>query len=122
VVVPGRTPLPEIEAVLETRVLAAENYALPREAERVAFDADRVPRPLIVRRRGRGDRMVAFGGAERRVKSLLIEAKVPRWERDRVPIIQGGGELLWISGIRRSMVAPVTAATTRVLELALARS
>jgi tRNA(Ile)-lysidine synthase len=122
VVVPGRTALPEIAATLEARVLSAENYQLPRDTYRAAFDAEGVRASLVVRRRRRGDRVVAFGGGERRVKSLFIGAKVPRWERDRVPIIEIRGEVIWITGIRRGATAPVTPATTRVLELTLVRT
>src|SRR2546427_4345794 len=31
-------------------------------------------------------RFTPFGGVERKLKDFLIDAKVPRWERDRVPI------------------------------------
>jgi tRNA(Ile)-lysidine synthase len=119
VVVPGPTPLPEIDARLEARVVSAAGYRLPTDPDRVAFDADRLSGPLVVRRRRGGDRVMAFGGGERRVKSLLIDAKVPRWKRDGVPIVEAGGEVIWIAGIRRGAAAPVTAATQHVLELAL---
>jgi hypothetical protein len=36
-----------------------------------------------------------------------------------VPIVEAGGEVIWIAGIRRGAAAPVTAATQYVLELAL---
>ncbi len=53
------------------------------------------------------------------MKSLLIDAKVPRWERDRVPVVEADGRILWVAGVRRGAAAPVTARTLRVLELAL---
>ena len=68
---------------------------------------------------GRFDRFVPFGGAERRLKTLLIDAKVPRWDRSRVPVIEAGGVIIWIGHLRRSATARVTARTRRVLELAL---
>src|SRR5438309_8035477 len=117
--VPRRTELPEIGQALEARLVGADAYAVPREPSRVAFDADDLPSPLIVRARRRGERFVAFGGAERRLKTLLIEAKVPRWERGRVPVIEAGGMIVWVGHLRRSAAARVTARTKRVLELAL---
>jgi tRNA(Ile)-lysidine synthase len=117
--VPGRTELPEIGQALEARLVGADAYAVPREPSRVAFDADDLPSPLIVRARRRGERFVAFGGAERRLKTLLIEAKVPRWERGRVPVIEAGGTIIWVGHLRRSAAARVTARTRRVLELSL---
>jgi tRNA(Ile)-lysidine synthase len=119
VTVPGRTELPEIGQALEARLVGADAYAIPREASRVAFDADDLATPLVVRARRRGERFVAFGGAERRLKTLLIEAKVPRWDRDRVPVVVAGGTIVWIGGLRRGAAGRVTARTRRVLELAL---
>jgi len=119
VAVPGRTELPEIGQALEARLVGADAYAIPREPGRVAFDADELATPLVVRARRRGERFVAFGGAERRLKTLLIEAKVPRWDRSRVPVIEAGGTIVWIGRLRRGAAGRVTARTRRVLELAL---
>jgi tRNA(Ile)-lysidine synthase len=119
VAVPGRTELPEIGQALEVRLVGADAYAIPREPGRVAFDADELATPLVVRPRRRGERFVAFGGAERRLKTLLIEAKVPRWDRGRVPVIEAGGTIVWIGHLRRGAAGRVTARTRRVLELAL---
>jgi tRNA(Ile)-lysidine synthase len=119
VVVPGRTELPEIGQALEARLVGADAYAITREPSRVAFDADELPAPLVVRARRRGERFVAFGGSERRLKSLLIEAKVPRWDRARVPVVEAGGTIVWVGHLRRGAAGRVTARTRRVLELAL---
>ena len=119
VAVPGRTELSEIGQALEARLVGADAYAIPREPGRVAFDADELATPLVVRPRRRGERFVAFGGAERRLKTLLIEAKVPRWDRGRVPVIEAGGTIVWIGRLRRGAAGRVTARTRRVLELAL---
>ena len=117
--VPGRVELPEIGRAIEARVCPAAGYALPRAAARVAFDAAGLPRTLTVRPRRRGDRFQAFGGGERRLKLFLIDAKVPRWERDRLPLLAAGDEIVWVAGLRRGAVAPVTAATRDIVELEL---
>ena len=97
--VPGRVALPEIGRALEARLLPAAGYVLPRSADCVAFDAAGCPRSLLVRGRRRGDRFVAFGAGERRLKSLLIDA-----------------------GVRRAAAAPLMAATQEVLEIRLVPS
>jgi tRNA(Ile)-lysidine synthase len=120
VVVPGLTELPEIGQALEARLIGADAYTIPREPSRVAFDADDLASPLVVRARRRGERFVAFGGVERRrLKTLLIEAKVPRWDRDRVPVVEAAGTVVWIGHLRRGAAGRVTARTRRILELAL---
>jgi tRNA(Ile)-lysidine synthase len=118
--VPGVVALPEAGLVLEATVRPRSGYAVPRDPHRVAFDAGAVPGTLLVRARRPGDRLVPFGSsAERRLKTILIDAKVPRWERGRVPIVEATGEILWVAGLRRAALAPVTEATATVVELSL---
>lgn len=119
--VPGALELPEINARLGARIVARTgDYIVPRVPGCAAFDADTLPLTLAVRARRRGDIFSPFGGpALRRLKSFLIDAGVPRWQRARTPLVEAGGEIIWVAGIRRGSIAPVTAATTRVLELAL---
>jgi tRNA(Ile)-lysidine synthase len=118
---PGVLEMPEIDRRLIARLVArGSDYVVPREPTRAAFDADLLPPVLTVRARRRGDVFAPFGAAGlRRLKSFLIDAGVPRWQRPRTPLIEAGGEIVWVAGVRRGQRAPITAATTRVLELAL---
>jgi len=118
-IAPGRLALPEIGFVLEATLHDAPAWAIPDDPGRVVFDADLLPGELVVRPRRQGDRFTPFGSAERKLKDFLIDAKVPRWERDRVPVIEAAGEIVWVGGLRRGAAAPVVARTRRVLELAL---
>ena len=117
--VPGRVELPESGCVLEARIVPAADYVLPRVTDVVAFDAAGVPRRLVIRARRRGDRLVAFGGGERRLKSLLIDAAVPRWDRNRLPLVEADGQILWVVGLRRAAAAPITPQTREVVEIRL---
>ncbi|HYE91891.1 MAG TPA: tRNA lysidine(34) synthetase TilS [Terriglobales bacterium] len=118
VTVPGRVAMPEIGRALEVSLHDAASYRLPHERTTAAFDADHLPPLLTVRPRGRGDRVMT-GQGERRLKTLLIGAKIPRWERARVPIVAAGGEILWVAGVRRGARAALRDTTRRVLQLAL---
>ncbi len=118
--VPGRVVLPEAGLVLESTLILAGEFPIPTDVDHVVFDADLLAHPLIVRSRRPGDRLRPFGATgERRVKALLLEAGLPRWERGRVPLVQAGTELVWIGGVRRSAAAPLTPTTRRVLRLGL---
>jgi len=119
--VPGDLALPEAGLVLEARCFPrTPGYVVPREALQAAFDADLLPPRLQVRARRRGDRFAPFGGpAERRLKSFLIDAGVPRWERERVPLLEAAGDIIWVAGLRRGRAAPVSPGTTRILEVTL---
>jgi tRNA(Ile)-lysidine synthase len=117
--VPGTIGLDELGLVLEARVLAAAGYVVPREPSVAAFDADCLPPRLTVRARRPGDRFTPFGATERRVKAFLIDARVPRWDRGRVPVVDASGTIVWLAGRRRAAIAPVTAVTRRVVEMRL---
>jgi len=116
--VPGVTLLPEIGLRIEARHVAAAGYVLPRDRGCVAFDADDLAMPLHIRGRERGDRFRPFSEpGERRLKTFLIDARVPRWDRDRLPLVEAGREIVWVGGLRRGAQAPVTAATRHIVEL-----
>jgi tRNA(Ile)-lysidine synthase len=117
--VPGVTALPEVGLAVHAALFGAREYEVPRGVRVVAFDADRLGHPLVARARRRGDRFVPFGGVERGLKDFLISAKVPRWERDGVPLVEADGRIVWVAGLRRGDAAPVTPNTVRILELAL---
>lgn len=65
------------------------------------LDADRLPLVLTVRSRRPGDRFRPLGmRGEKKLQDFLVDAKVPRRERDRVPVVEAGGEIVWVVGHR----------------------
>ncbi|MGA6993299.1 MAG: tRNA lysidine(34) synthetase TilS [Candidatus Deferrimicrobiaceae bacterium] len=89
-------------------------------AERQAFfDADMIPLPLSVRPLRVGDRVRPFGlEADKKIKEILIDRKVPRERRWGSPVVcDAGGTIVWIPGILRSSGAAVTPATRRTIVL-----
>jgi tRNA(Ile)-lysidine synthase len=118
--VPGVIPLPELGVALEARRVPAAGYVLPRDPTCVAFDAERLPGPLRVRARRPGDRFQPFGAPRPcRLKRLLISAGLPRWERARWPLVEAGGTVVWVAGLRRGAAAPVDGDSREVVELRL---
>lgn len=82
------------------------------------FDLDLLSGPLYVRARKPGDKMRCSGmRGRKKVKSLMMEAKIPKKMRSRYPLVGSGDEIIWIPGVRRSDLAPVTASTKRFLYL-----
>jgi tRNA(Ile)-lysidine synthase len=114
--IPGSVWIQESGIVVHTKYLqhAPRWESLPRYA--VVFDADRLSGSIRVRNRKPGDRLALFGsGAGKKVKELLIDAKIPRAYRERIPVIVAGEEIIWIPGVRRASAAPVDERTTRIL-------
>jgi tRNA(Ile)-lysidine synthase len=70
------------------------------------FDAGELAFPLRFREWRPGDRIrMPYGG--KKLKKLFVEARVPKGERDRRPVLQdAAGRVLWVPGIARSTWAP----------------
>lgn len=86
----------------------------------VYFDMDQLTFPLTVRSFRPGDRFTPFGlGGTQKVKQCLIDRKIPREAKWRVPLIDCDGTILWIAGLRRSAAAIVAPQTMRLLKIEL---
>ncbi len=82
-------------------------------------DADAVSLPLVVRCPHPGDRIRPFGMVGRKkLQDLFVDRKVPKRIQQTLPIVEAGGEILWVPGVVRSNMAVITAETRRILGMA----
>ncbi|MCH7607021.1 MAG: tRNA lysidine(34) synthetase TilS, partial [Chloroflexi bacterium] len=87
-----------------------------------ALDADAAGAGLRLRARVRGDRFQPLGLKEPvRLQDVLVNAKVPRGERDDLPLVVSDRGIAWVPGVRVAQWAVVTAATRRVVEVSIER-
>ena len=81
-------------------------------------DAAALRFPLIVRSRNDGDRYRPMGAPGRKkLNELLREKGIPAEERDRVPIICSGKDIIWVPGLpvaEMYMVRPDTKTLFRI--------
>ena len=66
------------------------------------IDLDKVPANAKWRVRKEGDYIQKFGGGTKKLKSYLIDKKIPARERDCLPVLASGNEILAIAGIEIS--------------------
>ncbi|HXI59503.1 MAG TPA: tRNA lysidine(34) synthetase TilS [Polyangia bacterium] len=94
---------------------AAPSSSSSPSSDSVAFDADQVPTPLVLRQRRPGDRMRPRGGrGSRKVSDLLIDAKIARPERASLPVLTAADDtILYVPGLRPSEVGRPDAETRR---------
>lgn len=87
---------------------------LPDGRKKAVFDASALAAPTV-RPWAPGDRIRPFGlEGRRKVADVLSEAGVPREARRGWPVVEEGGEVVWVSGLLRSGRAPVGPATREV--------
>jgi tRNA(Ile)-lysidine synthase len=120
--VPGATELPDSSWVLRAEVLAswdAQQIAANTDPWVAHLDADTLTDPLVLRPRRRGDRFRPQGmeGHHVRLSDFMVNQRVPRVWRDRLPLLTAGGEIAWVCGLRVGQGSAVGAETRRVVRL-----
>ena len=67
----------------------------------VLLDAAAMKFPLKIRPRAAGDFFFPMGfGRRKKLQDFFVDAKVPRDERDMVPIVVSGDDIVWVAGYR----------------------
>jgi len=95
---PGEVELPELGLRLRIRRSPVEPWMFQGDRARVGFAAD--AGLATVRNRRPGDRLVPLGApGSRKLKALLIDRGIPADNRDRLPLLEIGGELAWVPGV-----------------------
>lgn len=108
---------------LEVAILEAGELHPQPSALEALFDYDALLQlgPPMLRTRQPGDYIQPLGMAGRKsLQDLMVDAKIPREWRDRIPLLATGtGEVLWVPGRggRRSRQALITEETRRVLHI-----
>ena len=94
-----------------------------RSATEVVIDANEIGSHLIVRYRRPGDRLHPLGAPGRKkVQDVLVDRKVPRDDRDAVPIVTTQtGDIVWVAGQVLADPFRVTPLTKSVVVLTLRR-
>ena len=87
-------------------IILEETDEIPNDSDSYQFKMNRedLNFPVIIRTREPGDRMNIKGmKGTRKVKSVFIDGKVPREQRQGWPVVTDGNkEILWLPGLKKS--------------------
>lgn len=122
VTVPGKTKVSD-EWSIVTKLIACDTTTRKIWQSACAwqgyFDADIVGTNLTLRTRLPGDKFAPLGqnGHYQRVKTFMINQKIPVSERRDIPLLTDSitGEIYWICGYRTAQNGRITQTTRRVL-------
>nr|MCR4989578.1 tRNA lysidine(34) synthetase TilS [Lachnospiraceae bacterium] len=113
---PGRTrELPQINHRILTK-FDLDN--IPTGNYTKWFDCDKISKACTLRYRRKGDYLTI--NSEMGKKSLqdyMVNEKIPKKDRDRVPLVADGSHIMWVVGHRMSEYYKVTKDTKKVLEV-----
>ncbi|MDP6505856.1 MAG: tRNA lysidine(34) synthetase TilS, partial [Planctomycetota bacterium] len=118
--VPGEAVLPDGTRITAKTVAAAPgSEEIRKQSDSTAYvDLDAIQPPLCIRSRQPGDRFRPMGMQRiRKLKEIFIKCKFPRSQRDRIPLIEDRGQIVWIPGIRLAEGFQVLESTRRVLKI-----
>lgn len=80
------------------------------------FDYDKIKDTLSVRFREPGDYITLAGGGRKSVQRYMIDEKIPREQRDRIPLLAEKNHVLWMIGYRISEYYKITEHTKTILQ------
>ncbi|TAN44874.1 MAG: tRNA lysidine(34) synthetase TilS [Nitrospirae bacterium] len=114
-------PLTETGLVLQASVVSSmERDPAARPKDTAFFNADMLKFPLTVRPRKSGDFFYPAGfGKKKKLQDFFVDEKVPRDERDAVPIVASGDDIIWVAGYRADERHKVDKSTGSILKLQL---
>lgn len=82
------------------------------------FDYDNIKSELHVRNRRNGDRFIPLGmNGNKKLKDFFIDEKISKEEREKIPLVLDGDEIIWVVGYRISEKYKVSSSTKNVLVL-----
>lgn len=89
----------------------------PHEA---CFCADHIETPLIVRKRQAGDFFYPLGfGKRKKIQDFFVDEKIPSSQRDSIPLVYSGKDLLWVAGYRGDDRFKITQKSTKFVTLVM---
>lgn len=82
------------------------------------FDEAKLTFPLTVRNRRPGDRFQPLGQSKpMKLKGFLINKRILREERDRIPLVVSGNTIIWVAGVSMSEEAKVDSSTKQFVRI-----
>jgi len=115
-VVPGETNIREAEIIIKTKIIKKIDKTTLNK-NKIVIDMDKVPLPLKIRFRKKGDRINIKRGSKK-IQDLLVDEKINKEIRHKIPIVTSKkDEIIWIVGVRRSNLYKITSNTKKKLLL-----
>ncbi len=110
-----------LKASFELRVFSKEDGSkVSKDKFEKHFDYEKFQESIFVRNRRDGDRFWPLGlSGKKKLKDFFIDCKIERRERDLIPLICDGKEIVWVVGYRISDKYKITDRTQQILSIKL---
>jgi tRNA(Ile)-lysidine synthase len=119
--VPGEVAVVGAGVVIKA-LLAEEAGDFGDGKSSVVLDAGSMNFPLAIRPRKAGDYFYPLGfGKKKKLQDFFVDEKVPRDERDSIPILFSGDDIVWVAGYRADDRFRVSSSTKKFLSLVIVK-
>lgn len=112
------TNIKELNILVKTRIIDSSSKILQNKPFIKYFDYDKIIGGIYLRNKRNGDKFVPKGmKGSKKLKDFFIDEKVPREQRDKIPIIHDDKNIIWIVGYRISELYKIDVNTKKVIEI-----
>jgi tRNA(Ile)-lysidine synthase len=116
--IPGHLDIPELALRLTADILPRAPMCFTAASNIAHVDLERLALPLEVRYRQAGDRVYPLGAPGRKkLKDFFIDKKIPKAQRDMIPLVCSGTEIVWVVGYSVAEPYKVDLHTRQVVRL-----
>lgn len=119
--VPCNIYIPELNKNITTKLKDyRKSDKFPNEVYTKWFDYDKIKNTLFLRTREEGDFVqIDSKGGTKKIKSLFINEKIPKEDRDQIPLIADGSHIIWVIGRRISEAYKIDYNTKTIIEISI---
>lgn len=120
--IPGEIKIKELGRSLRAAVLDGYSSAQIAGADsKTAFvDYAALDKNLVIRNKREGDKFHPLGmKGSKKLQDLFVDEKIPMELRDSLPVVESGGKIIWVGGMRIDERAKVKNDTKKVVKLEL---
>jgi tRNA(Ile)-lysidine synthase len=101
------------------RTLTVKKVVSPNLKSGFFLDLEKIPDGAVIRTKKAGDTFTKFGGGTKSLGDFLTDKKIPQRERDLLPIIASGSEVLAIFGLAVSNKVKVDNTTKTIIQISI---
>lgn len=114
--IPGTTSIPEFCLILNAEIKEPP-FESGNGKIQSAFDLEKISDKIKIRKRKDGDFFfpIGMGGKSKKLKTYFIDEKIRRDEREKIPLLVSGGNILWVIGHRQDDRYKVSEETKKAL-------
>lgn len=116
--VPGETKLSELNLRFRSSLIKKTSSWLSKNPNFAFLDYNKISGSLFFRCRKIGDRFQPLGMVgTKKLKDFFIDLKIPRFKRDKIPLLASKSEIVWVVGQRISEKFKIDENAKKILKI-----